>query len=61
MSVASVERLSRRKAEARRREIIKSIGGDEREFRARADAYLLDARELALYDELRGLDYLLGP
>lgn len=48
-------------AERRRREIIALVGGDEQAFLERAHDYLLDARELALYDELNGLDYLLAP
>ncbi|MGL5865744.1 MAG: hypothetical protein ACRCYX_07705 [Dermatophilaceae bacterium] len=60
MSDAVVERFTRAEAVARRQEIIDSVGGDEGTFRDRADEYLLDARELALFDELNGLDYLLG-
>ncbi|UNX55216.1 hypothetical protein MF406_02730 [Georgenia sp. TF02-10] len=55
-----VERLTEPQAVARRAEIIEAAGGDERAFRARAADFALDARELALYDELEELDYLLG-
>lgn len=39
--------------------MVAEAGGDERAFRERAENYLLDPTELALYDELMGLDYLL--
>lgn len=61
MSSAVIERLTQAQARARRQEIVASVGGDEAGFRERAREYLLDARELALYDELNALDYLLAP
>ena len=61
MSTVTVDRISEDSALARRAEIIRLVGGDEAAFLQRAHAYLLDARELALYDELNGLDYLLAP
>ncbi|GAA4842896.1 hypothetical protein GCM10023221_21200 [Luteimicrobium xylanilyticum] len=47
-------------ARVRREEIVRRVGGDESAFRDRAEAYLLSAEELALYDELENLDFLLG-
>ncbi|WP_284292198.1 hypothetical protein [Luteimicrobium album] len=47
-------------ARARREEIVRRVGGDESAFRDRAEVYLLSAEELALYDELENLDFLLG-
>jgi len=61
MSTVTVEPISEDEARARRAEIIGLVGGDEDAFFKRAHDYLLDARELALYDELNGLDYLLAP
>lgn len=61
MSTLTVELLTEERARERRAEIIALVGGDEGRFRQRADDYLLDAEELALYDELNGLDYLLAP
>jgi len=61
MSVVIVERISEGEARARRADIIALVGGDEEAFLQRAHDYVLDARELALYDELDGLDYLLAP
>jgi len=59
-AVVVVERLTEQDALARREAIIAAMGGDEAAFRARAASFALDARELALYDELEELDYLLG-
>lgn len=56
----TVEVISSADAEARRAEIVEQVGGDEEAFRARAAVYALDDSELALFDELRALDYLLG-
>lgn len=61
MSTVTVEPISAEEARARRADIIALVGGDEEAFFQRARDYLLDARELALYDELNGLDYLLAP
>lgn len=55
----TVTMMTKAEARARREEIIRQVGGDEQAFRDRADAYALNAEELALYDELEGLDYLL--
>ncbi len=55
----TVKQLTEDEARYRRAEILKAAG-DEDDFRDRADAYLLDARERAMFDELEGLDYLLG-
>lgn len=60
MATVSVDRMTRRRAMQRRKQIIDAVGGNEHAFLERADEFLLDARELALYDELNGLDYLLG-
>jgi hypothetical protein len=60
MSAVVVERLTEPQAVARRAAIIDAVGGDEQAFRTRASNFALDARELALYDELEELDYLLG-
>lgn len=61
MSTVTVAPISEAEARARRADIIALVGGDEQAFFQRAHDYLLDARELALYDELSGLDYLLAP
>lgn len=55
----TVTMMTKAEARARREEIIRQLGGDEQAFRDRAYAYALDAEELALFDELEGLDYLL--
>jgi len=60
MSAVTVDRLTVAQARARRDEILRQVGGDENSFRERAADYLLDAEELALFDELRVLDYLLA-
>lgn len=60
MSTANIERMTRHQAESRRKKIIKIVGGNEARFIERADEYLLDATELALFDELKGLEFLLG-
>ncbi|WP_426563941.1 hypothetical protein ACPPVT_21525 [Angustibacter sp. McL0619] len=60
MSKVVVERLTVDEAWRRRIAIIAAVGGDESGFRNRALAFVLDARELALYDELMELDYLLA-
>jgi hypothetical protein len=59
MSPVTIDAMKSADAERRRAEIIAAVGGDETSFRRRADRYLLDADELALYDELTGIDYLL--
>lgn len=56
----TVKVMSVAEALRRRREIVEQVGGDEKAFRERAAAYALDAEELALFDELEGLDYLLN-
>lgn len=60
MGAVVVERMTEQEALARRDAIIAEMGGDEAAFRVRAASFALDARELALYDELEELDYLLG-
>lgn len=60
MSPVVVEPFTTEEALARREEILAEVGGGEDTFRARAEAYVLEARELALFDELEELDYLLG-
>jgi hypothetical protein len=60
MSAPVIERLTAAEAVAHHREIVEDVGGDEKAFRERAREYLLDARELALYDELNALGYLLA-
>ena len=59
--MGTVKPITEDDAWARRADIIALVGGDEQAFLQRAHEYLLDARELALYDELKGLDYLLAP
>ncbi len=59
MSAVVVQQLTEQEALTRRAEIIDEVG-DEEAFRVRAANFALDARELALYDELEELDYLLG-
>ena len=61
MTTVTVEPLSEDEARTRRAAIITLVGGDEKAFVQRAHDFLLDAHELALYDELLGLDYLLEP
>ena len=60
MNTISLKRLSPQEAEFRRAQIIDAVGGSEDEFRARAEVYSLSAHELALFDELESIDYLLG-
>lgn len=60
MSAVVVERLTEDEARSRRDEIIAAVGGDEAAFRDRATGFQLGVRELALFDELEELDYLLG-
>lgn len=60
MAPIVVSRMTVEEARARRDEIIRRAGGDEREFRDRAGAYLLSADELALFNELESLDFLLA-
>lgn len=57
---ATVEILTTEAAQGRRQEILASVGGDENSLRARANIYALNAKELAVLDELDALDYLLG-
>lgn len=59
MAPIVVNRVSTAEARARRATIIDLSGGDEAAFRARAASYLLSAEELALFDELESLDFLL--
>lgn len=59
MSPVTIDAISTIEALARRAEIIAAVGGDEVAFRRRAHDYLLEAEELALFDELVGIDYLL--
>ena len=47
-------------ARQRRADLLASVGGDEAALRVRAAAFMLDAKELAVWDEITGLDYLLG-
>ncbi len=61
-STATVRTLTPTAAQARRAELVQSVGGDETALRARAAVYALDARELAAMDEIDALDFLLnGP
>ena len=60
MGAASVELLTADEAQARRDQLIASVGGDEALFWERAAQYLLNARELAVVDEVELLDYLLS-
>ena len=46
-------------AHARRNEIL-SIVGDEATFKERGARYALDAQQLALYNELTDLEFLIG-
>lgn len=55
-----MEILTTEAAQARRDEIVASVGGDEKSLRGRANIYALNAKELAVLDELDALDYLLG-
>lgn len=55
-----VEIISVLEATRRRAEIVAEVGGDEEAFRDRADDYLLDTRELALFEEMEALDFLMG-
>lgn len=60
MGTANVELLTTDEAQARRDQLIASVGSDEAVFWERAAQYLLDARELAVVDEVELLDYLLS-
>ncbi len=59
MSTGTVHTMTPDGARRRRVELVESAGGDETALRARADVYALDARELAVLDEIDALDYLL--
>lgn len=60
MAPVTVNLLTVDDARARRAEIVALVGGDESAFRDRAESYLLSAEELALFDELENLDFLLS-
>lgn len=60
MGAATVEFLTPDQAQARRDELIASVGGDESVFRERAAQYALDEHESAVLDEVELLDYLLS-
>lgn len=60
MAPIVVDRMTVEEARARREEIIRRAGGDESRLRERAEAYLLSADELALFNELESLDFLLA-
>jgi hypothetical protein len=55
-----VELLTPTEIEARRRELLESIGMDENMLRERARSYLLSAEEAGVLTELDGLEFLLG-
>jgi hypothetical protein len=59
-TMTPVEVFTRAEAEARRAEIVRRVGNDEESFRERAEAYALNAEELAMFDEMEALDYILG-
>jgi hypothetical protein len=60
MAPIVVDRMTVEEARARREEIIRRAGGDESRLRERAEAYLLSADELVLFNELESLDFLLA-
>lgn len=55
----TIERLSEADALSERDRIIAEMGGDRESFFERGDSFALDARGQALYERLKGLDYLL--
>jgi len=59
MSSATVIVMTEGEVRARRAEVLKKSGMKEEDFHRRARDWSLDARELALYDEMRNLDFLL--
>jgi hypothetical protein len=59
MTVVRPEILSAEEAKCRYDQLCRQIN-DVEEFRARGEAYELDAGECALYDSLLELEYLLG-
>jgi hypothetical protein len=60
MAPIVVNRMTVAEARERRAEIIRLTGGDEATLRSRAANYLLSADELALFDELESLDFLIA-
>lgn len=60
MSAAIVDRITEDEARTRRIEILTLVCCDEDAFRGRAETYLPDSRERALFDEFEDLEYLLG-
>lgn len=58
MSIAPVTVMSRAEAEERYAALVRTIG-DMSAFRERALAFALDAEELATYDDLLELEFLL--
>ncbi|MGC5629313.1 hypothetical protein ACPYO6_13850 [Georgenia sp. Z1344] len=60
MTQVVVSHLNAVEANARRDAILSRVGEDEDAFRTRASEYLLSAEELALFDELESLDFLLS-
>ncbi len=59
MAPVVVNRMTLAEARERRDEIVRLVGGDEETFRTRAAEYRLSAEELALFDELENLDFLI--
>lgn len=55
----TVRTMTPESARRRRAQLVRSMGGDEQALRARAAVYALDARELAVLEEIDALDYLL--
>lgn len=59
MTAHAVQMMTVEEVRQRRAELLRSVGGDEASLRERAAAYSLNARELAVIDEIDALDYLL--
>lgn len=57
---ASLVRLSVEQAEEQRAKPLSDLGVTEDELRARARQFTLNERELAVLDDIDGLDFLLG-
>lgn len=57
--MTNVRVLTEAQARMERANLIQAAGGDEARLRARAAAYGLNAEEVAILDQIDGLDYLL--
>ena len=60
MAPVVVVEMTATEARTRRKEIVDLLGGNEERLRDRAANYQLDWKEMALFDELENLDWLLS-